>query len=230
MLNLGGGSYVDEAMWPHLRSARPAPPAGTARRAAAILTALGAVLLASTAEAQAQARTGPAPEPRTAAAVTVASFSFTPARVVVAPGDAVTWTFTEAVMSHTTTSDDGFWNSGPRSNGATFVRGFATTGTYRYHCAIHPFMHGRVVVPLTVTGSAAQGWHLRWAASMPTGYSVDVQIRRPGSTAWAPWRTRTTRLRAPFHPARTGTYALRARSHRKAHVSGWTPVRTIQVS
>jgi plastocyanin len=192
------------------------------------LAALGSVVLASTTPGPAQAQTGP--QPRTAAGVTVASFSFTPARVVVGLGDMVTWTFTEVVMSHTTTSDDGFWNSGPRSNGATFARSFATVGTYRYHCAIHPFMHGRVVVPLAVTGSAADGWHLRWAASMPAGFSVDVQVRRPGSTAWSPLRTRTTRLRAPFHPAKAGTYALRARSHRKAHTSGWTPVRTIQVS
>jgi hypothetical protein len=148
---------------------------------------------------------------------------------VVALGEQVTWTFPE-VMSHTTTSDNGFWNSGPHSNGATFARAFATAGTFRYHCAIHPFMHGRVVVPMTVTGSPSQGWHLRWAASMPAHSSVDVQVRRPGSTTWSPFRTGTTRLRAPFLPAQGGTYALRARSHRKAHTPAWSPVRTILVS
>jgi len=197
----------------------------TALRAAAALTVVGTVVLGSSPLAAAV----PAAAPRAGVAVTVASFSFTPAHAHVALGGTVTWTFPE-MMNHTTTSDDGFWSSGPRSSGATFSRAFATAGTYRYHCAIHTFMHGRVLVPLTATGSAKNGWHLRWAASMPAHSSVDVQVRKPGSTTWSPLRSGTTRLGASYHPAKAGRYALRARSHRKAHTSGWSPVRTIQVS
>ncbi len=175
------------------------------------------------------AEAAPTPQPRAGVAVTVANFSFTPAHAHVGPGGRVTWTFPE-MMSHTTTSDNGFWNSGPRSGGATFARTFATAGTYRYHCSIHTFMHGRVLVSMTATGSAAAGWHLRWAASMPAHSSVDVQVRKPGSRSWSPLRTRTTRLGASYHPAKAGRYLLRARTHRKAHTSGWSPVRTIQVS
>jgi plastocyanin len=202
-------------MWPQLRST---------------LVVASTLATASVPVPGPAAHARPVPSPSAAAAVTVASFSFTPSRVVVAPGDAVTWTFSEPVMSHTTTSDDGFWTSGPRSAGATYTRTFATAGRYRYHCAIHPFMHGRVVVPVTVTGSPTQGWRLRWASTMPAHWTVDVQVRRPGSTRWSALRTATTRLGTRFHPARAGTYALRARSHRRAHTSGWSPVRTIQVS
>lgn len=212
-------------MWPR-RSTRPTPPVTrTALRAAAASTVVSAVVLGSSPLAEGVA----AADPRAGAAVTVANFSFTPAHARVGLGGKVTWTFPE-MMNHTTTSDDGFWNSGPRSGGATFARTFATAGTYRYHCSIHSFMHGRVLVPLTATGSAAGGWHLRWAASMPAHSSVDVQVRKPGSKTWSPLRTGTTRLGASYHPAKAGRYALRARSHRKAHTSGWSLVRTIQVS
>jgi len=213
-------------MWPHLRSTPPAlPTAGTVLRTGATLAVLGSVVLGAGPRAGAT----PAAHPRAAAAVTVANFSFTPARAHVVLGGRVTWTFPEP-MAHTTTSDKGFWNSGPRRNGVTFTRTFATAGTYRYHCSIHTFMHGRVLVPVTATGSAAHGWHLRWAASMPTHYSVDVQVRKRGSSAWSPLRTGTTRLGASYHPAKAGTYLLRARSHRNVHTSGWSPVSTIQVS
>jgi plastocyanin len=213
-------------MWPQLRTTAPnRSTTGAAWRAAATLAVLGAVTLSFGPLAEA----APTAAPRADAAVTVANFTFTPARARVGLGGQVTWTFPE-MMAHTTTSDNGFWNSGHRSDGATFVRTFQTAGTYPYHCSIHTFMHGRVLVPLTATGSAARGWHLHWASAMPAGSSVDVQVRKPGSSAWSPLRTRTTRLGAAYHPAKAGRYALRARTHRKAHTSGWSPVRTIQVS
>jgi plastocyanin len=32
------------------------------------------------------------------------------------------------------------------SPGATFTTTFTTPGTFAYHCNIHPFMHGTVIV------------------------------------------------------------------------------------
>jgi plastocyanin len=212
-------------MWSLLRRGRPSRTTGTVGALTAVLTVVsGAVALAGPV---AQAR--PAAESRAAGAVTVAGFAFTPSRLSVPLGGRVVWTFPE-VMNHTTTSDAGFWDSGPRSGGATYGHTFATAGRYRYHCRIHASMHGKVVAPMTATGSASQGWHLRWASAMPAGFTVDVQVRRPGSTAWASLHQATTRVGASFHPAKPGSYGLRARSHHRGHTSGWTPTVTVTVS
>src|SRR5262249_14903446 len=85
-----------------------------------------------------------APE-ATTGAVSIAQFAFKPASVTVASGQSVTWTNADPVQ-HTTTSDGPGWDSGPLSPGATFTTTFTTPGTYAYHCSIHPFIHGTVIV------------------------------------------------------------------------------------
>jgi plastocyanin len=67
------------------------------------------------------------------------------AGVTISVGSRVTWTNTDPV-SHTTTSDIGFWDSGEIGPGGVFSQTFDTPGTYTYHCAIHSFMTGTVTV------------------------------------------------------------------------------------
>ena len=72
-------------------------------------------------------------------------------------GTTVTWTNMDAV-AHTTTSDTGAWDSGTLTPGASFQHTFTSPGTFTYHCMIHPYMHGTIVVqsagtqPVTATG------------------------------------------------------------------------------
>ena len=73
------------------------------------------------------------------------SYKFLPRVVEVKQGTAVTWTNMDPV-SHTTTSDDNAWDSGPLATGASHTVALTQPGTYKYHCAIHPFMVGTVVV------------------------------------------------------------------------------------
>jgi plastocyanin len=73
------------------------------------------------------------------------STAFSPNPVVVAVGGTVTWTNNDTV-AHTSTADGGTWNSGTIGVGGTFSRTFSTTGTFAYHCAIHPGMIGTVTV------------------------------------------------------------------------------------
>lgn len=77
--------------------------------------------------------------------VNIANFSFAPGTVMVKPGTTVTWTQQDKDQ-HTVTADDNSFGSSPLSTGQTFTHTFTTPGTYHYHCAIHPFMHGTVVV------------------------------------------------------------------------------------
>jgi hypothetical protein len=108
---------------------------------------------------------------------------------------------------------------------------FRSSGTYPYHCIPHPHMTGSVKVRLLGSGSPTAGWLVRWATA--NGSSVidyDVQVRKPGSTAWTPFRTDTTAQTARFNPARNGTYSFRARTARDGASSGWSPVKKLKVS
>jgi plastocyanin len=191
-------------------------PLGALALAAATV---GAVVCTST-TADASAR---------AATVTVADMAFSPASVSTTLGGSVTWTFSDPI-AHTTTSDQGFWDSGSRSGGATYSRTFTSAGTFAYHCSIHPMMHGTVKVPLTASGSAGKGYQLRWATTKGAGgVTYDVQTRL-GSGRWVSLKKATTGTHARFDPARAGSYAVRARTSKGGRPSGWSPTVTLGVS
>jgi plastocyanin len=79
------------------------------------------------------------------AAVEIKDFMFSPSPISVSAGQTVTWTNGDTT-AHTVTLDDGSANSGPVNPGATFSQGFANTGTFTYHCSIHPQMKAVVQV------------------------------------------------------------------------------------
>jgi plastocyanin len=56
-----------------------------------------------------------------ATSVTVANMAFTPASIGTTVGGTVTWSFQDS-MAHTTTSDQGFWDSGAKASGTTYTR------------------------------------------------------------------------------------------------------------
>lgn len=156
--------------------------------------------------------------------------TFTPANTKVSQGTTVTWSFQG---THTTTSNQSFWNSGQRSSG-TYSEGMPSAGRFPYHCTIHAGMNGSIVVPLRVTGgSAGSGWTLRWStSSAPNGRAFDVQFRREGTTTWRLFKTNTTSATGLFNPSRSGTYQLRARTSNTnaGKESGWSPVIPKQIS
>jgi plastocyanin len=157
------------------------------------------------------------------ATVTVANMAFTPARVSVGLGETVTWTFQDAI-AHTATSDDGFFDIGPASGGASRSVRFPSAGRFGYHCAIHSMMVGRVSVPMAATGSAPAGWKLRWLAGQnPNGRAYDVQVRRSGSKTWTSFRKATAAGSGRFDPG-AGAWQARARTLEGAARSGWSPV------
>ena len=82
--------------------------------------------------------------PASGTAVAIDNFAFSPAALNVKMGQQVTWTNKQDV-AHTVTADGGAFDH-PMPSGATFSFTFATAGTVAYHCTIHPFMKGTVVV------------------------------------------------------------------------------------
>lgn len=77
--------------------------------------------------------------------VLMRSFVFRPERIVINPGESVTWTNADVAV-HTTTSDTGLWASPELSRGGTFSFTFTNAGVFRYHSTPQPYMRGTVVV------------------------------------------------------------------------------------
>lgn len=71
--------------------------------------------------------------------------AYAPNPVTVAVGGTVTWVNSDNI-AHTSTGDNGAWNSGSIAAGGTFARMFSSAGTFTYHCTIHPGMVGTVTV------------------------------------------------------------------------------------
>jgi plastocyanin len=79
-------------------------------------------------------------------AVTISNFKFAPASITVKHGARVTVTNQDSA-AHTATADDGHsFDTGTLAQGASQTISVSKPGSYPYHCSIHPFMHGTLVV------------------------------------------------------------------------------------
>ena len=73
-------------------------------------------------------------------------YHFSPTTTFVNVGGTVTWT-NGSDAPHTVTSDSGSELASATLNaGKSFSHTFAATGTFTYHCTIHTYMTGKVVV------------------------------------------------------------------------------------
>ena len=113
----------------------------THRRRAAVIGLIGAslLLLAATAGSALAANRGVQIVEKSE------RYSFAPKSMTVALGDTVTWTNTSDV-AHTVTADDGSFASPDVPEHGTYHQTFSTAGTIAYHCTIHTYMTGTIVV------------------------------------------------------------------------------------
>jgi plastocyanin len=74
-------------------------------------------------------------------------YGFAPATLTVAKGTRVEWS-NASDAPHTVTSDSGttLASSLISPSGGTFNFTFTQPGTYTYHCTVHPYMKGTIVV------------------------------------------------------------------------------------
>jgi plastocyanin len=125
------------------------------RRLAGLLAAL-TVLALATACGSSSAGGGGAPSAPSSAStgsaaasggstVEINNFMFMPATLTVAVGTTVTWKFDDSTQ-HTVTAADKSFASPPMAGGQTYTHTFTAAGTVAYHCSIHPFMTGTIVV------------------------------------------------------------------------------------
>jgi plastocyanin len=78
--------------------------------------------------------------------ITMTNMLFTPSQITVQKGAAVTWTNSDTVV-HTVVADLGNGpDSGDIAPGSSYSYTFTDTGSYQYHCSLHPSMRGTIVV------------------------------------------------------------------------------------
>jgi plastocyanin len=77
--------------------------------------------------------------------VAIQDYLFSPYTITIYAGQSITW-MNNGQEPHTVNADDNSWFSSILNHGDSYSHTFATPGTYTYHCAIHAYMHGTVVV------------------------------------------------------------------------------------
>jgi plastocyanin len=77
--------------------------------------------------------------------VEIARLAFATKELTVPAGTTVRWVNRDQVP-HTSTSDDGGWESPLLTPGQSFQFTFDQAGRYPYHCVLHPFMTATVIV------------------------------------------------------------------------------------
>lgn len=91
-----------------------------------------AILLASTARAATHQ-------------VSIVGMAFVPASLTIAAGDTVIFA-NDDNAPHTATDDAGAFDTGRLSKGQSAQLTFPSSGSFAYHCAVHPRMVGTITV------------------------------------------------------------------------------------
>jgi len=118
-----------------------------------IVFVLAALVMATILTAGCTSYSTPSPSPTTSAVtstsnqntVTIKDFAFTPSTLTIKRGANVTW-MNDDTATHRIDSDTQLFKSNDLNKGETFTYQFNDTGTFSYHCGIHPDMKGTIIV------------------------------------------------------------------------------------
>ena len=89
---------------------------------------------------EAVSKTASLPQPHV---VEIRAFSFSPERIVAAPGDTIIW-INRDIVPHTVTENGGRWRSQALEEGQSWKVVIHKNGTYTYFCEFHPHMKGEL--------------------------------------------------------------------------------------
>jgi plastocyanin len=144
--------------------------------------------------------------------VTMPGRLFAPGVIQVLVGDTVVWRNADGT-NHTVTSDDDLFDSGFIGPGLTFAEGFTKVGRYDYHCSIHRFMRGEVVVvPVALSAPSepvVSGGRVVLQGIAPSG-TTKVVVARVGEAG---------RALARVEPAGDGSFTVVFRAYRPENLS-----------
>jgi len=151
------------------------------------------------------------------------------------PGTKFGWTWTTPT-AESVTSDNGLplLNSAAKTSGS-YAFTLWSAGSFPYHSSTDSTQKGTIEVSMcNVPKSARKGTTVTFQVAHVhhPGWVADIEVLRPGATAWAWLHTDVTTIYSTFSPNRTGTYQLRARLRDKSLKvsSGFSPVSKVKVS
>ena len=90
--------------------------------------------------------TGGGTPPTATTSVTMSGLQFKPGAIAVSKGATVTWTNQDNLAHNVTFDDMSIGSIGDFSSGSKSLVMPSTTGTFTYHCTIHPGMNGTVTI------------------------------------------------------------------------------------
>jgi len=77
--------------------------------------------------------------------VSIQNYAFNPSALTISKGANVTWKNEDSVQ-HNIVSDTNAFSSPLLNKGDTYTHQFNATGTFPYHCGVHPYMKATIVV------------------------------------------------------------------------------------
>lgn len=111
----------------------------------AVVAAIAVLSLAGLRAAAGQSATDRDASASRAASERIVDFAFRPTPLTVSAGSKVVFS-NQGATAHTATENGGGFDTGRIRPGKAASVTFKRPGTYAFHCSIHPFMHGRIVV------------------------------------------------------------------------------------
>lgn len=117
---------------------------------------------------------------RTSSQVGMQFASFSPVTVDVLAGDTVTW-MNGSARTHTVGADDGSFESDRVVVGDSYSHTYATSGSFPYHCRLHPVMRGEVdahtllLDPQPESAAPGRSFPVAGRAALPEGMEVAIE-------------------------------------------------------
>ena len=151
-------------------------------------------------------------------------------------GTSVEWT-NHGTTNHTVTDSTGMglFGSGTIKPGGTYTVPFTAACVYKYKDTLHTTLTGTVKAPVLVSpdsGTTSTTFTIQWATVPPAaGFVYDVQIKRPGATAFSNWIMGTSTMSSSFVPDKgTGTYSFKAHVKKSSSGSSCTYSSSVSIS
>ena len=115
------------------------------RLALAFVAAIAVTSLMGLRAAAGVSATDPSATASRAASERIVDFSFQPTPLRVSPGTRVVFSNQDST-AHTATQNGGGFDTGTIRPGKSAAVSFKRPGTFLFHCTLHPFMKGKIVV------------------------------------------------------------------------------------
>ena len=77
--------------------------------------------------------------------ISISNFAFAPVETTIHVGTTVVFKNDDDTI-HSVLADDGSFHSEALDSGDEFKFTFAKSGVFSYHCGLHPFMQGKIIV------------------------------------------------------------------------------------